>query len=549
MNTERIPVSAASPASVVPWHSINWSRAIKTVRKLRRRIAKAIREGDMRRAKRLQRLLTSSFCAKAMAVRRVTENNGANTPGVDKETWKNPESKADAVTKLEKKGYKSLPLRRVFIKKANGKQRPLGIPTMKDRAMQALYLMALEPISETTADLNSYGFRPCRACRDAAEMAFTVLAKKASPQWVLEGDIKGCFDNINHDWLFKNIPIDREMLEKWLKSGFVWNKTLFPTEAGTPQGGIISPVLSNMALDGMEKALKENNKLKRRMVNMVRYADDFIITGRDVETINEAKTVITEFLAERGLTLSPEKTSTTHIDQGFDFLGWNFRKYKGKLLIKPSRTNVKTFMEKVYGVIEGHKAKSQKVLIETLNPMIRGWTEYHKNQVAKETFSWVDAAIYHKLWFWAKRRHPKKNLTWIKNKYWRSEGLRNWMFAVKTRDKEGKEITISLRKASDVPIRRHVKIKSEANPYDPEWDLYLEQREKLAMNEAAKWDKTGRLILRQQGLCPECEEKFKADEIWQIHHIVAKAFGGTDALKNLQLLHTNCHRRLHHRLK
>ncbi|MEO5333953.1 MAG: group II intron reverse transcriptase/maturase [Magnetococcus sp. YQC-5] len=549
MNTEITPVSAASPASIIPWHNINWSRAMKTVRKLQRRIAKAIREGDMRRAKRLQRLLTSSFCAKAMAVRRITDNNGANTPGTDGETWETPASKTKAVANLNKNGYKSLPLRRVFIKKANGKQRPLGIPSMKDRAMQALYLMALEPISETTADPNSYGFRPNRACRDAAEMAFILLSRKISPQWVLEGDIKGCFDNIDHEWLFRHIPIDREMLEKWLKSGFVWNKILFPTEAGTPQGGIISPVLSNMALDGMEKALRENKKLKKGMVKMVRYADDFIITGRNVETINEVKTAITEFLAGRGLTLSPEKTNTTHIDQGFDFLGWNFRKYDGKLLIKPSRKNVKAFMDKVYGVIDQHKEKSQEFLIRTLNPMITGWTEYHKNQVAKEIFSWMDHTIHEKLWFWAKRRHPNKNRGWIKKKYWKTQGLRNWVFAVNTRNKEGKEITISLKTASDVPIKRHVKIKSEANPYDPEWDLYLEQRERLAVNEKAKWDKTGRLILRQKGLCLECEEKFKAEEVWQIHHIVAKAFGGTDALKNLQLLHTNCHRRLHHRLK
>lgn len=549
MNTEQTPVSAASPTSVVPWHNINWSRAAKTVRKLQRRIAKATREGDMRRAKRLQRLLTSSFCARAMAVRRVTENNGANTPGVDNETWKNPESKAEAVAKLIRNGYKSLPLRRVFIKKANGKQRPLGIPTMKDRAMQAIYLMALEPISETTADHNSYGFRPNRACRDAAGMAFILLSQKRSPQWILEGDIKGCFDNIDHDWLFKNIPINREILDKWLKAGFVWNKTLFPTEAGTPQGGIISPVLSNMTLDGIEKAIKENKKLDWKKVNMVRYADDFIITGRDVETINEAKTVITGFLAERGLTLSPEKTSTTHIDQGFDFLGWNFRKYDGKLLIKPSKKNVKTFMDKVYGVVDKHKAKSQETLIKELNSMIRGWTEYHKNQVAKETFAYVDYAIWEKLWSWAKRRHPKKSHGWIRNKYWKTQGSRNWVFAVKTRDRTGKEITVSLESAASTPIKRHVKIKSDANPYDPEWDLYLEQRERLAMNEVAKWDKTGRLILRQQGLCPECGEKFKHDEVWQIHHIVAKAFGGTDALKNLQLLHTNCHRRLHHRLK
>ncbi|MFL9937462.1 reverse transcriptase domain-containing protein, partial [Paraburkholderia sp. RL18-103-BIB-C] len=288
------------------------------------RMVKAVQAGRHNRVKALQWLLTHSFSGRALAVKRVTENKGRNTPGVDKVTWKTPAAKANAIASLKRRDYSPLPLRRVFILKKNGKTRPLGIPVMKCRAIQALHLLALEPVAETTADLNSYGFRPERSTADAGGQCFISLAKKASAEWVLEADIHGCFDKISHDWMIANIPTDKVILKKWLKAGYVYQNELFPTDTGTPQGGIISPVAANMTLDGLEAMLAEKFPRARQRglkMNMVRYADDFIITGHSKEWLeHEVRPAVAEFLTERGLVLSPEKTRITHIKDGFDFL-------------------------------------------------------------------------------------------------------------------------------------------------------------------------------------------------------------------------------------
>ena len=269
----------ACAPSGLGWQTIKWVAVRRQVRKLQARIVKATQDGKHGKVKALQWLLTHSFSGKALAVKRVTENDGRKTSGVDRIIWNTLEAKTNAMASLQKRGYQPLPLRRVLIPKKNGKTRPLGIPTMKDRAMQALYLLALEPIAETTADLNSYGFRPERSTADAGAQCFFCLAGKNRAEWVLEADILGCFDNISHDWLIANIPMDKAILQKWLKAGFVYQNELFPTETGTPQGGIISPVLANMTLDGLEKALSEAFPKARRnslKMNMVRYCDDFI---------------------------------------------------------------------------------------------------------------------------------------------------------------------------------------------------------------------------------------------------------------------------------
>lgn len=468
-------VSSGKPEG--SWHQIDWSKANQHVRRVQLHIAKATREGKMRKVKSLQRLLTHSFHAKALAVKRVTENRGKATPGVDGQTWSTPEDKFKAISSLKRKGYNPLPLKRVYIPKSNGKKRPLGIPTMKDRAMQALFKLALEPVAETLSDWNSYGFRPERACNDAIGQTFTVLGQKTSAQWILEGDIKSCFDEISHDWLMNNIPMDRVILRKWLKAGYIDRKKLFPTEAGTPQGGIISPTLSNMTLDGLEKELKP---FRRRKVNFVRYADDFIVTGDSKELLEqEVKPVLIRFLKERGLTLSEEKTRLTHIEEGFDFLGQNVRKYNDKLLTKPSKKSVKSVLEKVRKVLEKHKTAKQENVIKLLNPIIRGWANYHRHIVAKETFSWVDHQIWLKLWQWCKRRHPNKGRRWIKDRYFHVIGPRKWVFAVKTKSPDDKTQYMELYSAQYTPIRRHVKIKAEACPYDMAWESYFEERKTL----------------------------------------------------------------------
>lgn len=341
------------------WKNIDWHKAEREVNRLQIRIVKATQQKDYNAVKRLQYLLTHSFYAKALAVKRVVTNDGRKTPGVDGVLWNTPAKKMKAVLSLTDKGYRARPLRRVYIeKKDKKKKRPLGIPTMYDRAMQALYALALEPVAETTADGKSFGFRKGRCAQDACEYLFNALSRKhISPKWVLEGDIKGCFDHISHDWLLANIPMDKNILKQFLKAGFIYQRELFPTEEGTPQGGIISPILANMTLDGIEKKLVERfhtnalGKVDLRFknahkVNFVRYADDFVVTAATPELALEAKELIREFLAERGLELSDEKTVVTNIDDGFDFLGWNFRKYNEKLIIKPSKKAVKAMFLK-----------------------------------------------------------------------------------------------------------------------------------------------------------------------------------------------------------
>ena len=366
------------------WNSIDWKTTERKVRLLQARIVKAKKAGKHRKARSLQWILEHSHYAKLLAVKRVTENKGKNTPGVDGVIWSTSSQKLKAAASLTRKGYKASPLRRVYIPKPNGKSRPLGIPTMKDRAMQALYLLALIPVAEVTADNRSYGFRPGRGCADAIEQCFSVLSSKNSAQWILEADIKGCFDNISHNWLLENIPTDRKVLYQWLKAGIFENGFFSKTEMGTPQGGIISPTLANLTLDGLEKHIEnacgirwlkgyKNAASRRLKVNFVRYADDFIVTAADKSVIEETVLpTVVDFLKERGLQIQTGKTRITHISKGFDFLGQNVRKYNGKLLIKPSIESIKNFKCNVFQRIKSSGCLTTNQLIHQLNPIIRG---------------------------------------------------------------------------------------------------------------------------------------------------------------------------------
>jgi RNA-directed DNA polymerase len=549
--TEKTATACAPPATV-EWHQINWVQINGNVRRLQARIVKATEEGRWGKVKALQRLLTHSFSGKALAVRRVTENQGRKTAGVDKETWSTPATKSEAVKSLRNKRYIPLPLRRIYIPKANGKRRPLGIPTMKDRAMQALHLLALDPISETKADLNSYGFRKDRSCADAIQACYIALGGNSAAQWVFEGDIRGCFDNISHEWMINNVPLDKRILKKWLKAGYVEKKTLFPTEAGTPQGGIISPVLANMALDGLEELLLKKFYTTRRKdsdgkwktynhkVNLIRYADDFVITGRSKELLeNEVKPLVEEFLATRGLELSQEKTKITHIEEGFDFLGQNVRKYKGKMLIKPSKKSVLKVLENVRGINRRYKMAEQGKLIDKLNPIIRGWANFHKHVVAKETFNKVDSEIWKSLWRWAKRRHPNKGKRWLAKRYWHQSGTRRWVFGQKD---EG----MKLIKMTDTTIQRHPKIKGEANPYNPKWEEYFETRDGFKMANSIKGRRQLISLWREQkGVCPICNQRITRETGWHNHHVKARYLGGSNGNSNRALLHVACHNKVH----
>jgi RNA-directed DNA polymerase len=547
----QLAVSAPSGAPQ-QWHDINWCRVQRNVRAMQIRIAKACREGKRRKVKALQRMLTRSHSARYLAVRRVTENQGKRTAGVDRVLWDTPDAKWNAVTRLKRQGYKPRPLRRVFIPKSNGRERPLGIPTMTDRAMQALYLLALAPVAETTGDPNSYGFRIERSTADAMGQLFVCLSKKVSAQWVLEADIKGCFDHINHDWLITNVPTDSVILRKWLKAGVIHKGQLQATDAGTPQGGIISPTLANLVLDGLESQLKQHlgvTRAKKLKINVVRYADDFVITGNSKETLeNEVRPWVEQFLAERGLQLSPEKTHVIHIDRGFDFLGWNFRKYEGKLLIKPSKKNVKTFYRKVKEVIDTNKTARQDYLIRLLNPILKGWALYHQPVVAKQAYSRMDNLLFQALWRWAKRRHPNKSLEWIRKKYFRAHEGRHWVYSTTVTEEGGANRTIVLYSLASTPIERHKKVSGEYNPFDPSME---EMGEKLRMARMSNKLKYGKQILSlfqsQKGLCQLCMQPINKETGWHDHHIIHRTQGGGDTLENRVLLHPVCHQQLHSR--
>ena len=535
------------------WHAIDWSRVEQFVRTTQRRIAKATLEKDWRKVKALQRSLNHSFSARALAVRRVTENQGKRTAGVDRQLWDSPALKRAAIGRLkQQRGYRAKPLRRVYIPKSNGKERPLGIPTMLDRAMQALHLLGLEPVAETTSDPNSYGFRRNRSTADAMGQIFVCTSRKASAQWVLEADIEGCFDHINHEWLVRHVPMNKTILRKWLKAGVVHQGRLSPTEEGTPQGGIISPTLANMALNGLEGGLIEHlgarfgrSKIKGLKVNVIRYADDFVVTGSSRELLeSEIRPWIEAFLAQRGLRLSLEKTKVVYMDEGFDFLGWNFRKYKGKLLIKPSKKNVKAFYSKVRGILKTHISVKQEDLIAKLNPVLRGWAQYHQPVVAKEAFSRMDGLIYWRLMRWSRRRHPNKSRSWCKSRYWQRIKERD-EFAATVRA-EGGSRTWKLLKLADTEIVRHEKIKGEYNPFDPAWEVYGEKlRTKRMLKSMSYQYETSMLFIKQDGRCALCAEPLDYEGGWHDHHIVRKVDGGSDAMSNRVLLHPVCHTRLH----
>ena len=387
-------LAGAAPDLVPGWHSIDWKKVWRNVRRLQARIVKAVQEGRWHKVQALVYLLTHSFSGRAAAILRVTTNSGASTPGVDGDCWNTPELKAEAFSKLRRHGYRAQPLRRVYIPKSSdpSQRRPLGIPTMTDRAMQALYLLGLDPIVETTADASSYGFRNERCCADALDHCHKILRNNHSATWILEGDIKSCYDRISQSWLLTHIPMDRVVLRRWLQAGFMDKDVFFATTEGTPQGGIASPALANATLDGLEPLLQSRfgatrGQRTRNKVHLVRYADDFVITGTSKEFLrDEVQPLVAHFLKERGLELSHEKTNITHIEDGFDFLGQNVRRYGTKLLLKPSRKSVRTFLAEMGDVIRhegGHLTAGQ--LIDCLSgntlPFFAHALRTHSNQL------------------------------------------------------------------------------------------------------------------------------------------------------------------------
>lgn len=480
--TEPRATVGAPPAWAQDWKSIDWAIVHRKVKRLQMRIAKAVRENDWGKVRSLQRILTRSMAAKLWAVRRVVTNRGKRTPGVDGVIWTTPQQKLQAARSLGRRGYRPQPLRRISIPKKNGKRRPLSIPTMRDRAMQALHLLALSPVAETLADEHSYGYRLERSIADAHGQCFIVLGKRHSPVWIFEGDIESCFDRLSHEWLLAHVPMDTVILRKWLKAGYLKDRGFYLTEEGTPQGGIISPVLATLALDGLENVVREAAPRRKRTearpkVHLVRFADDLISTAGSRELLVERIIpAICAFLAERGLRLSPEKSRITHIEAGFNFLGANIRKFRGKLLMRPAKDGVRRLLKACRELLRQLRAARTVELIRRLNAKLRGWAHQFRHLVSWRTFRYIDYCIFVALKAWVRRRHPEKNAAWRREKYFpRLDGGRR-VFSATYRDAQGALRRLVLVRTASLGLRRHAKILGRANPFDPAYAEYFRLR-------------------------------------------------------------------------
>jgi len=543
------------------WNAIDWHQAVLYVRKLRQAIFRATKDDDLKKVRSLQRVMLRSYENRLLAVRRVTQvNRGKDTPGVDKLVVKTPEARAELVDRLgQYEPWKPLPARRVYIPKANGQQRPLGIPAVLDRCLQAMVKNALEPYWEAKFEDSSYGFRPGRGCHDAVERIFNLASAKGKRKWVLDADIKGAFDNIDHDKLMAligNFPA-RELIRQWLKAGYMEDGVFHDTTRGTPQGGVISPLLANIAFHGMEAALgvryvRKINKpysheLHQKSVGLVRYADDFVVFCQTKEEAEKALATLKDWFADRGLSFSEEKTRVTNLDEGFDFLGFNVRQYKvtnsrtgRRLLIRPSKKAMKEHRRKLRDIFHECRGKAAGVIILRLNPIIRGWTNYFRTGVSSKAFQRLDDYLFRLQKRWVVRSHPTKPWKWRMRRYWgRQDQHRgdNWGF-------KQPFFKLWMLKHAWTPIKRHRMVQRFASWDDPDLQGYWDARKQRETGDSFTPFQR-RIAKAQAWVCPKCGDYLDNGEELHEHHRIPRTQGGSNSPDNLTLLHLYCHQGVH----